>query len=207
MQRRVRCGVVLLVVASLGLVACGNDPYPGADTQQKIIYLAFSEAPKTLDPQVGYSTTDHVVTGAVYDRLLEYAYLERPYRLVPALLREIPVAQPRADGHVVYRFDLRDPLLYADDPCFGLGSPGRTTRQVVARDVAFSLMRIADPLVDSPVGSTFAHVVGFQDFGARLAAARKADPDFARRRIDEQYRAIGDMAGVRVLSPTAFELE
>jgi ABC-type transport system substrate-binding protein len=68
-------------------------------------------------------------------------------------------------------------------------------------------MRIADPLVDSPVGSTFAHLVDFQDFAARLAAARKDDPAFARRRIDEQYAAAGGIGGVHVLGPTAFEIE
>jgi oligopeptide transport system substrate-binding protein len=203
----VRFGAVLALAASVAGAACGNDPYPGAETDAKIVYLAFSEAPKTLDPQVAYSTADHAVTGAVYDRLLEYHYLDRPYRLIPGLLREVPVPAPRADRHVVYRFDLRDDLRFADDPCFALGGDGRTTRQVLAADVAFSLRRIGDPAVDSPVGSSFAHVVGFADFTKRLAAARKDDPAFASKRIDEQYAAAGGIAGVRVLGPTTFELE
>jgi ABC-type transport system substrate-binding protein len=57
------------------------------------------------------------------------------------------------------------------------------------------------------VASSFAHVVGFGDFTKRLADARKADPAFAARRVDEQYRAAGGVAGVRVLGPTTFELE
>lgn len=198
---------MLALAASVAGVACGNDPYPGPETDRKIVYVAFEQAPKTLDPQVAYSTADHIVTGAVYDRLLEYHYLERPYRLIPGLLRDVPAPQPRSDGHVVYRFDLRDDLRFVDDPCFALGGAGRTTRQVLAEDVAFSLMRIADPATDSPVASSFAHVVGFGDFTARLAAARKDDAAFASRRIDEQYRAAGGIAGVRVLGPTAFELE
>jgi ABC-type transport system substrate-binding protein len=171
------------------------------------MYLAFSEPPKTLDPQVAYSTTDHVVTGAVYDKLLEYHFLARPYRLIPGLARAVPEAQPQPNGHVVYRFELRDDVLFADDPCFALGGAGRTTRQVTAADVAFALMRIADPTVDSPVGSTFAHVVGFQAFTERLVGKRKEDPAFAKRRIDEQYRDAGGMAGVRVVSPTTLDLE
>jgi ABC-type transport system substrate-binding protein len=198
---------VLVLVAAVLVAACGNDPYPGADSDEKILYLSFSEPPKTLDPQVAYSTADHVVTGAVYDRLLEYHFLDRPYRLIPGLARAVPEAEPRPGGHVAYRFELRDDLLFADDPCFALGGAGRTTRRVLADDVAFALMRIADPQVASPVGSTFAHVVGFQDFTARLAAARERDPGFARRRVDEQYRAVGRIAGVRVLGPTTLELE
>jgi len=198
---------VLAIAVAMGIAACGNDPYPGEDSDRKVLYLPFSEPPKTLDPQVAYSTSDHVVTGAVYDRLLEYHYLDRPYRLIPALARAVPSLEARDNGHVVYRFDLREDLLFADDACFALGAPGRSTRQVVADDVAFALMRIADPLVDSPVGTTFEHVVGFQEFSARLAAARKADPAFAHRRIDEQYRMAGGIAGLRVVGPTAFELE
>jgi ABC-type transport system substrate-binding protein len=206
MSERVRVGWVVVAVAMLA-ASCGNDPYPGEDSDRKVAYLAFSEPPKTVDPQVAYSTTDHVVTGAVYDKLLEYHFLDRPYRLIPGMAREVPVAEPRADGHVVYRFELRDDLLFADDPCFAEGAPGRTTRRVTAADVAFALMRIADPAVDSPVGSTFAHVVGFQEFTARLAAKRKEDPAFAGRRIDEQYRTAGGISGVRAVSPTTFELE
>jgi ABC-type transport system substrate-binding protein len=203
----VRWGAVLALVAGVAVVACGNDPYPGHDEEQKVLYLAFSEPPKTLDPQVAYATTDHVVTGPVYDKLLEYHLLERPYRLIPGLARAVPTPEPRPGGHVAYRFELRDDLEFADDPCFAIGGPGRTTRKVVADDVAFALMRIGDPLVDSPVGSTFAHVVGFQEFSTRLAAARKDDAAFAGRRIDEQYRAAGGIAGVRVLDPTRLEIE
>ena len=195
------------MVAAVMVAACGNDPYPGADAKQKVVYLAFSEAPKTLDPQVAYSTADHIVTGAVYDRLLEYHFLKRPYELVPGLARAVPTPQHRDDGHVVYRFELRDDLQFADDPCFALGGAGRTTRRVAADDVAFALMRIADPAVDSPVASTFAHVVGFQDFATKLAALRKDDAAFASRRIDEQYRAAGGIAGARAVGPTTFELE
>jgi len=198
---------VLVLAVGMAVAACGNDPYPGADTDRKVVYLPFSEPPKTLDPQVAYSTTDHVVTGAVHDRLLEYHFLDRPYRLIPGLALAVPTPEPRAGGHVVYRFDLRDDVRFVEDPCFALGGAGRRTRTVVADDVAFALMRIADPLVDSPVGSTFAHVVGFQEFTAKLVEARKADPAFARRRIDEQYRTAGGIAGVRVVDPTHLELE
>jgi ABC-type transport system substrate-binding protein len=207
LERRARSALLPVVALAILVAACSNNPYPGADAERKVGYLAFSEAPKTLDPQVAYSTADHLVTGAVYDRLLEYHFLERPYRLIPGLARDVPAPEPRADGHVVYRFELREDLQFADDPCFALGGAGRTTRRVTAEDVAFALMRIADPAVDSPVASTFAHVVGFQDFSTRLAALRKDDAAFAGRRIDEQYRAAGGIAGAHAAGPTTFELE
>src|SRR4029078_4895895 len=81
-RRLVRWGAVLILAAGVVAAACGNDPYPGTDAGRKVVYLAFDSPPKLLDPQVAYTTTDHVVTGAVHDRLLEYDYLARPYRLI-----------------------------------------------------------------------------------------------------------------------------
>jgi peptide/nickel transport system substrate-binding protein len=195
-----------LLAAAIAAVACGNNPYPDADATRKILYGAFGEAPKTLDPQVAYSTSDHVITGAVYDKLLEYHFLERPYRLIPGLVREVPAPEPRDGGRTAYRFRLRDDLVFAEDPCFAIGAPGRTTRQVVADDVAFALMRIADPLVESPVASTFVRVVGFEAFTQRLAKLRER-PGFGERHAIEQYVAAGGIEGVHVRGPTELEIE
>jgi hypothetical protein len=34
----------------LAAVGCTNDPYPAADDDKKVVYHAFAEPPKTLDP-------------------------------------------------------------------------------------------------------------------------------------------------------------
>ncbi|HEV7734989.1 MAG TPA: ABC transporter substrate-binding protein [Candidatus Binatia bacterium] len=193
----------LLVFAS----ACTNNPYPNADDDRKILYSAFTEAPKTLDPAVAYSTSDHIVTSPVYDTLLQYHFLDRPYRLIPGLLEEIPEARPIDNGHVVYRLKLRDGLLFQDDECFALGTPDAVTRPVQAADIAFTMMRLADPKVNSPVGPTFVRVVGFTEFTERLTKRREEDTAFAARRIDQQYAEVGGIAGVRVLGPLEVELE
>src|SRR5262245_33574466 len=132
--------VRVIVLALLAAVACTNNPYPGADDRQKVLYTNYQEPPKTLDPAVAYSTADHVITGAVYDTLLQYHFLDRPYRLIPGLLEEIPEPTPQPDGGVIYRLRLRDGLRFQDDPSFELSTPGASTRPVVAADVAFQLM-------------------------------------------------------------------
>src|SRR5262245_46682425 len=188
---------VATLLLVMGLAAgCTNNPYPGADDRDKILYLNYQEPPKTLDPAVAYSTADHVITGAVYDTLLQYHFLARPYRLIPGLLEEVPEPVPLNDGGVSYRLRLRDGLLFQEDPAFALGTPGATTRPVIAADVAFQLMRLADPKVNSPVAPTFARLVGFTEFTERLTALREADPAFAARRIDQQYAEAGGIAGV-----------
>lgn len=189
---------VWLAIALVALgVACTNDPYPEAEAGKRVFYTSFPGPPRTLDPAVAYSTLDHMVTGPVYGTLLEYHFLERPFRLIPGLVESVPEPEPAPDGRVAYRFRLQEGLLFQEDPCFELGAPGRRTRAVGAADVAFELMRLADPLVNSPVVATFVRVVGFEEFAARLTERRK-DPAFAARRIDVQYAEAGGIEGVRV---------
>ncbi|MFN8641175.1 MAG: ABC transporter substrate-binding protein, partial [Candidatus Binatia bacterium] len=195
-----------LVALAVCAAGCTNNPYPNADAAAKVAYVAFQAPPKTLDPQVSYTTTDHIVTGNVFDTLLEFHYLERPYRLMPALAEAVPDAEPRAEGRVAYRFRLRPDVRYQDDPCFAVGDAGRATRAVTADDVAFSLARIADPAVGSPVIDTFARLHGLRDFSARLQAAR-AEAAFAALPPHAQYARLGGIAGVRPLDPRTLEIE
>ena len=196
------------LVLALGLLAlgCSNDPYPPADAGARILYVPFQEAPKTLDPQVAYSVYDHEVLANVYEALLEYHYLARPYQLIPGLAVEVPRARPLADGRVAYRFELRRDVRFARDPCFALGQAGRDTRELSASDVAFALMRIADPKVNSPVIETFARIVGLRAFGQRLAELRESEPGFAALRIDRQYARAGPVEGIRVEDAAALEV-
>jgi oligopeptide transport system substrate-binding protein len=200
--------VAVVVLAAIATVACTNDPYPPGAAAKKILFTSFSEPPKTLDPQVSYTTIDHVITGPVYDSLLQYHFLERPYRLIPNLLEALPEPEPRADGRVVYRLRLRPNVEFHEDDCFALGAPdGPRTRTVGAADAAFSIMRLADPAVNSPIAQNLVRLVGFEAFGERLVQRRKEDAAFAAKRIDQQYAEIGGIEGVRVVGPLELELE
>ncbi len=165
---------VLLAAGTLG--ACTNDPYPPSDEDARVLYTSFGEQPKTLDPAVSYTTTEHVITGNVYDTLLEYHYLKRPYQLMPGLAEAMPVAERLPDGGESYRFRIRPGVTFHDCACFALSAPGARTRAVTARDFAFQFARLADPAVNSPVASSFVQVKGFADFGKRLAQLRTSDP-------------------------------
>jgi len=194
---------VALVVVAL-LVGCTNDPYPDEDDGRKIVYIPFETPTKTLDPAVAYTTVDHAVTGPVYDTLLEYHYLERPYRLIPGLARAVPEREIHGD-RIVYRFRLREGLTFHPDPCFSETGDPTATREIEAADVAFQLMRVADPAVNSPVMSNFTRIDGLGGFAERLAARRKADAAFAARPVHEQYAAVGGVPGLR--TPSRHELE
>jgi oligopeptide transport system substrate-binding protein len=196
--------VTALLVLLVALGACTNDPYPRADRNVKILYAPFSDPPKTLDPAVAYSTIDHMVTGPVYDTLLEYHYLDRPYHLIPGIAREVPTPEKRG-SLIVYHFRLREGLRFHPDPCFTHGH-GTKTREIRADDVVFELLRLGDPAVNSPIATNFARVQGFVEFGESLRAARAADPAFAALPAHEQYAQVGGVTGFRVLGPYDFEV-
>ncbi|MDX1649054.1 MAG: ABC transporter substrate-binding protein, partial [Myxococcota bacterium] len=198
---------VLLLAAVLAAAACGNNPYPEADQERKILYTTIGEAPRTLDPAVAYNVTAHQITGLVYDTLLEYHYLKRPYTLIPGLATAVPQPDRREDGRTAYRFELRRGVRFAEDPAFELGAPGRRTREVVAEDVAFQLQRLADPAVNSPVTDPFSSIAGFRAFGERLTALAAEEPGFEARPARERYAAAGGIEGVRVRGSHALEVE
>jgi ABC-type transport system substrate-binding protein len=196
----------MALAGCLAVIGCTNNPYPEADRDKKVLYSSFNEAPKTLDPAVAYTTAEHVITGNVYDTLLEYHYLERPYRLIAGLAAAVPEPRQLPDGRQAYRFEVRPGVLFHADPCFAPSQGGRLTRAVTAADFAFALARIADPAVNSPVISSFAQVLGFADFSKRLIEQRRTDKGFAALPAHEQYARAGGIEGVVAHGDQALEI-
>ena len=83
--------MLAVVVAGCGPV--WNDPYPVAERGQNILYSAFTERPKHLDPVQSYSEDEITFTAQIYEPPLQYHYLKRPYTLIPATAREMPQAR------------------------------------------------------------------------------------------------------------------
>ena len=85
---------VLPALLCLLLAACDgglwNDPYPAEDDGKSILYTAFTERPKHLDPAQAYSENEYEFLALVYAPPLQYHYLKRPYQLVPLAASEMP---------------------------------------------------------------------------------------------------------------------
>lgn len=89
---RLWAGGVLL----LGLAACSgpwNNPYPEQESGQPILYTAFVERPKHLDPVQAYSENEATFNAQIYEPPLQYHYFRRPFELVPLTATEVPRAQ------------------------------------------------------------------------------------------------------------------
>jgi oligopeptide transport system substrate-binding protein len=67
-----------------------NNPYPSTDAKQKIEYTSFNEQPKTLDPALSYNANEFQFIGQIYEPVLQYDYLARPYRLIPLTALSMP---------------------------------------------------------------------------------------------------------------------
>jgi oligopeptide transport system substrate-binding protein len=117
------------------LSGCGevwNNPYPAGERAQNILYTAFIERPKHLDPAQSYTSDEAEFTSQIYEPPLQYHYLKRPYELIPATATEIP--KPRffdAGGRALpadapadrvayseYEIRIRPGVLYQPHPAF-----------------------------------------------------------------------------------------
>ncbi len=126
---------------ALLLTACGsawNDPYPAADRGKNILYSAFTERPKHLDPVQSYSEDEITFTAQIYEPPLQYHYLKRPYALVAATAAAVP--QPRyldaqgaslpddADAAQIaftdYVITIKPGIRYQPHPAFARGEGG-----------------------------------------------------------------------------------
>ena len=157
---------------------------------KKIFYDIRRSAHKSLDPPRQFDSASSDVIMNVYDTLLEYHYLARPYRLAPNLLSELPERQ--ADGKT-YLFRLRKGIRFHDDPCF----EGGVGRELVADDAIYSIKRFADSNVNV---KSWVLLAGFIE---GLDAFREKT-----REVGESIDyATHPVSGIRKLDSHTFEIE
>ncbi|MBR7108203.1 MAG: hypothetical protein IKC89_07310 [Lentisphaeria bacterium] len=143
---------------------------------------------KTLDPVRADDLASRDLTALVYDTLLQYDYLKRPYTLKPSMLTAMP--EVSAD-FTRFEFELRDDLYFHPDACF----PDRNSRKVTADDVKFSLLRFADARLHSPVYWMFRGKI------RELEKFRNASSSCSR---DDWRPYELDIAGIKVISERRF---
>ena len=58
-----------------------------------MVHIAAASPVKTLDPALAEDVASRNMAGALYDTLLEYDYLKRPYQLKPSMLANAQLRQ------------------------------------------------------------------------------------------------------------------
>ena len=178
---RALCSLLLTVAALAPAVARADEP--------TVLTMPRYAQFDTLDPVQAFSTLSDQLLQSVYSTLLNYAYLERPYKMEPGLLAAMPTLS--AD-RLTLTFKLRGGVRFTDSPCF----PGGKGRVVTSDDVLYSIKRFADGRLNDKTWWAMKDAV--QGLDAYHAATLKAAPG-----VDLTG---GDVAGLRKVDATTFTI-
>jgi oligopeptide transport system substrate-binding protein len=152
-------GRVLWVTALTGLAVC--------QLAAESVYYGETGRIRGFDPARVMDVPSVLAISKVYEGLLQYAYLERPYRVEPLLAEAMPTVSSNA---LEYTFRIRQGIRFQDDPCFT--KTAGQGRELCAADFIYSLKRIADLKVGSSGYWTFrGYIAGLDEF--RAASAEK----------------------------------
>ncbi len=110
---------------------------------KKVFTYYRTSDPKSLDPMRQFDAASGNIIQQVYDTLLEYEYLVRPYTLKPYMLEKMPVATNAELTE--YTLTLRKGIYFTDDACFKDGKG----REVNSDDMIYMLKRFADANVNA----------------------------------------------------------
>jgi len=151
--------VALALLAFVG--GCGgpwNNPYPARERGRNILYSAFVERPKHLDPVQSYAENEYVFIAQIYMPPLQYHYLRRPYELIPFGAAEIPRAiYLDADGRrlpesapaervalSVYDIRIRRGVMYQPHPAFAADEAGKPRYLNLGREDLKNMFELRD---------------------------------------------------------------
>ena len=132
----------------------------GKEALKKGSFALRSDGPNSLDPIRGSTVYENRCASPVFETLLQYKYLKRPFELEPLLLSEMP--EVSGDG-LTWNFKLKKGVRFHDDPCF----PDGKGREMVSSDVIYSWKRMADLSAKSKVFWLVENTIeGFDEYKA-----------------------------------------
>lgn len=83
--------ILLLLIFSGCSDTPWNNPYYADEVKKSVVYSSFSERPKHLDPVRSYSSNEYAFIAQIYEPLLQYHFLKRPYELTTLTTTRMPV--------------------------------------------------------------------------------------------------------------------
>ena len=135
--------VALVALTTTFTLSCQpRQRHGGSQSDLKVLHYFRTTNYKSLDPPQQFDAVSMDIINNVYDTLLEYHYLKRPYELTPNLLAKMPEL---AEDQVTYTFTLRPGVMFHDDECFEDGKG----RALTTDDVLYTLKRFADANINT----------------------------------------------------------
>ena len=195
--------ILLLLQLLAGCGTAWNDPYPAAERGRNVLYSAFTDRPKHLDPVQSYSSDEITFTAQIYEPPLQYHYLRRPYELIPATAAAVP--QPRyldAAGKLLpptaeaariaftdYVIDIKPGIRFQPHPAFARNAAGHHVyHDLLPADLAEKHVLADFSLRDSRELTAADYVYGIK----RLAHPRLHSPILGL--MSEYLVGLGDLA-------------
>ena len=203
-----------------------NNPYSTEKESYSIHYSSFAERPKHLDPVSSYSENEARFISQIYEPLVQYHYLDRPYRLEALTATKLPepmLVQDESINYSIYKVRIKPGILYQPHPCFAKDPQGNFvyhdltsdqvsqiktfsfftstgTRELTAHDYAFQIKRLAHPQKHSPVlGLMSKYIVGLKELKEKLVASSQKGQVIDLRKFN--------IAGVKVVNNYEFEIK
>jgi ABC-type transport system substrate-binding protein len=131
----------LILALSVVLAAISPNAAQAADPN-KVLRVAFPTDITGFDPQASADAYSNRINRAIFDPLLQYDFLKRPFALAPATAEKLPEI---SDGGRTIIIKLRRGIHFTPDPAFK-GKP----RELVADDYVYSWKRMLDPQLAAP---------------------------------------------------------
>ncbi len=126
--------LTVLIVSVFSMISCTKKE----ELNEKTLNLVVGSEVKGMDPIYSNDRYSSNETARVYESLLDYNYLKRPYQLAPNLAESMPEV---SNNGLTYTFKIKKGVTFHDDKAF----PGGKGRELVAEDFVYSIKRLADP--------------------------------------------------------------
>ena len=151
--------------------AAGANGAGDAGLGEKVLRYAFQVAETGFDPAQLSDIYSRICTAHIFDSLLTYDYLARPFKLKPLVAEAMPEI---SEDFRTFTFKVRPGIFFADDPAFK-GKP----RELVAEDFVYAFKRVYDPKLKSPGLPSLENegIVGLRELGAEAVKSGKFDYD------------------------------
>ncbi len=163
----------LLAGTALFATGCGRGRLEAERPAADMVMYAETSRIRGFDPALVSDVASIQAVQKIYESLLQYAYLDRPYHVEPLLAAALPEIAP--DG-LTYLFIIRRGILFQDDPCFK-ATRGRG-RELTAADFVYAIRRVMDRKTGSPGTWAFTdRIVGLDEWRATTGGDQPSDYD------------------------------
>jgi oligopeptide transport system substrate-binding protein len=153
----------------------------------KILNLYTVDVPG-FDPLYTANISTAKEVAKVYEGLLQYHYLDRPYQLEPNLAEAMPTV---SKDLLTYTFKIKKGVTFHDDPAF----PNGKGRELKASDFVYSLKRVADLKLKSS---------GWWLFDKRIVGLNEWRNEFAKL---EKTNYEKEVPGLKALGPYTLQFK